>query len=72
MLTNFKKGTDYFVMYLIDFTYIGTSATEKLVFSTRTKHVLITYTEVDESSEGLKIRGCQYHLVGIICPPWLS
>jgi hypothetical protein len=22
-------------------------------------------------SEGLKIRGCQYYLVGIICPPWL-
>jgi hypothetical protein len=21
--------------------------------------------------EGLKIRGCQYYLVGIICPPWL-
>ena len=23
-------------------------------------------------SEGLKIRGCQYYLVGIICPPWLT
>ena len=22
-------------------------------------------------SEGLKIWGCQYYLVGIICPPWL-
>ena len=22
-------------------------------------------------SEGLKIRGCPYYLVGIICPPWL-
>ena len=22
-------------------------------------------------SEGLKIRGCQYHLVGKNCPPWL-
>ena len=22
-------------------------------------------------SEGLKIRRCQYYLVGIICPPWL-
>ena len=43
MLTHFKKGTDLIVMYLIDFTYIGSIATEKFVFLTSIKHILITY-----------------------------
>ena len=27
--------------------------------------------DISGPSEGLKIRGCQYNLLGIICPPWL-
>ena len=35
------------------------------------KLAALTYMRLTEPSEGLKIWGCQYYLVDIICPPWL-
>ena len=35
------------------------------------KHPRIKFLYAAGPSEGLKIWGCQYYLVGIICPPWL-